>query len=581
MTTLTDPPALGTPEHAGTYPGATVTDDVVAGGGPDDAGAPRRRRVALRRPGRLRFRFRDLPTARKLLLGYLALVVMMVGVGAVGITRLAASQDHLESMYRDSLQATLWLSETGDHLSAMTRALDDFALNSTARSVSDVSAGVMREDQLMDQSWRLYTSADAPGREDGRAAFDAAIASYRDARDEKVLPLLASGEVAQGVAAMNTDLKRTQEASTQALEALKVVETKAAEQAIADARTSYQHARDVILALVAVAALLGIALALGIGRLVSRPLVRTVEVLEDVAGGRLDRRLEVSSADEVGRMGVALNAVLERLSSTMGQMDANAQSLASASEELSAVSGEMSGAASESSSQAGLVSAAADEVSRNVQTVATGTEEMSASIREIAANAANAASVAAQAVQVAESTHRTVAKLGDSSTEVGNVVKVITSIAQQTNLLALNATIEAARAGEAGKGFAVVANEVKDLAQETSTATEDISRRIQAIQEDTGAVVAAIAEIAEIIGQINDTQATIASAVEEQTATTNEMSRNVAQAATGSTEIAHNVVGVARSASDTQAAADSTSQAAEELARMAATMRSLVGQFSY
>ena len=558
MTTLTDPTALGALERA-------------------DA-----RRGPL---GRVRVRplprFRDLATARKLLLGYLALVAMMVGVGALGITRLAASQDHLEAMYRDSLQATLWLSETGDHLSTMTRALDDFALNSTARSVSDVSAGVMREDQLMDQSWRRYTATDMTGRETARDAFDAAVASYRDARDEKVLPLLASGDVAQGVAAMNTDLKRTQDASVQSLEDLKDIETRVAEQAITDARTSYQHARDLILALVAAAALLGIALALGIGRTVSRPLVRTVEVLEDVAAGRLDRRLDVDSADEVGRMGVALNAVLERLSSTMGQMDANARSLATASEELSAVSGQMSGSASESSSQAGLVSAAAEQVSRNVQTVATGTEEMSASIREIAANASNAASVAAQAVQVAEATHLTAAKLGDSSAEVGDVVKVITSIAQQTNLLALNATIEAARAGEAGKGFAVVANEVKELAQETGSATEDISRRIQAIQDDTGAVVAAIAEIAEIIGQINDTQATIASAVEEQTATTNEMSRNVSQAATGSTEIAQNVVGVARSASDTRAAADSTSHAADELAEMASTMRSLVGQFTY
>ena len=161
----------------------------------------------------------------------------------------------------------------------------------------------------------------------------------------------------------------------------------------------------------------------------------------------------------------------------------------SASEELSAVVEQMSGSAEETSAQAGLVSAAAEEVSRNVQTVATGTEEMSASIREIAQNATEAARVAAQAVGVAETTNATVAKLGESSAEIGNVVKVITSIAEQTNLLALNATIEAARAGEAGKGFAVVANEVKELAQETRKATEDIGQRIEAIQADTAAAV--------------------------------------------------------------------------------------------
>ena len=145
-------------------------------------------------------------------------------------------------------------------------------------------------------------------------------------------------------------------------------------------------------------------------------------------------------------------------------------------------------------------------------------------------------------------TNATVAKLGESSAEIGNVIKVITSIAQQTNLLALNATIEAARAGEAGKGFAVVANEVKELAKQTAKATEDISRKIEAIQNDTKGAVEAIAQIGKIINQINDIQNTIASAVEEQTATTGEISRNVAEAAKGSNEIAQNITGVAQAA---------------------------------
>ncbi len=158
---------------------------------------------------------------------------------------------------------------------------------------------------------------------------------------------------------------------------------------------------------------------------------------------------------------------------------------------------------------------------------------MSASIREIAQNANEAARVAAGAVTEAEATNQTIARLGESSKEIGDVVKVISAIAGQTNLLALNATIEAARAGEAGKGFAVVADEVKELARETARATEDIARRVEAIQADTGGAVAAIGRIGEVIGQINDYQLTIASAVEEQTATTNEMSRSVAEAAAG------------------------------------------------
>jgi methyl-accepting chemotaxis protein len=189
--------------------------------------------------------------------------------------------------------------------------------------------------------------------------------------------------------------------------------------------------------------------------------------------------------------------------------------------------------------------------------------------------------VAARAVTAAETTTATVAKLGESSAEIGNVVKVITSIAEQTNLLALNATIEAARAGEAGKGFAVVANEVKELAQETAKATEDIAKRVLAIQGDTKAAVAAIEEISSIVAQISDRQTTIASAVEEQTATTNEMSRSVQEAASGTTEIATNITGVSAAADSTTQSLGQTRAAVDELSRMAADLRTTVGRFSY
>ena len=172
-------------------------------------------------------------------------------------------------------------------------------------------------------------------------------------------------------------------------------------------------------------------------------------------------------------------------------------------------------------------------------------------------------------------------KLGDSSTEIGQVIKVITSIAQQTNLLALNATIEAARAGEAGKGFAVVANEVKELAKETAKATEDISRKIEAIQSDTKAAVGAIASISEVINQVNGISNTIATAVEEQNATTNEMARNVGEAARGSGEITSNIAGVTEAAASTSRGAVDTQKAAAELSKLATSLRELVERYKF
>ena len=254
----------------------------------------------------------------------------------------------------------------------------------------------------------------------------------------------------------------------------------------------------------------------------------------------------------------------------------SAASLTGAADNLSTLSQHMSSSAEETAAQANAVASASEEVSANVQTVAAGTEEMTASIREIARSAADAARVAREAVTLAGTTNATVTKLGESSTEIGNVIKVITSIAQQTKLLALNATIEAARAGEAGKGFAVVANEVKELAKETAKATEDISLRIEAIQADTRGAVTAIGQISNTINQINDIQNTIASAVEEQTATTNEMSRNVAEGAKGTNEISKNVAGVAQTAQGTQAGAVKSLEAARMLSEMALELERLV-----
>ena len=298
--------------------------------------------------------------------------------------------------------------------------------------------------------------------------------------------------------------------------------------------------------------------------------------------GKLGTRADVSRhRGDYRKIVEGINKTLETVVQPLKVTSESATALAAASEELAAVSQQMAGNAEETATQASLVSAASDQISGNMASVSSACNEMQASIREIAKSVNESARVAKDAVKAAHSTNQTVTKLGESSQEIGNVIKVITSIAQQTNLLALNATIEAARAGEAGKGFAVVANEVKELAKQTAKATEDIGQKIEAIQGDTKGAVKAIEEISTIINQINEISNSIATAVEEQTVTTNEIGRSVTEAAKGVDDISKNVGGVALAAKNTTQGANDTQKASQELSQMAARLQGLMSRFTF
>ncbi len=329
------------------------------------------------------------------------------------------------------------------------------------------------------------------------------------------------------------------------------------------------------------AVLLALGIALYLADRIVKPLKRTVRVLEDVAEGDLTQRLDLSSKDEIGDMATALNRTLDRTAGVIRSIDVDAEELATAAAGFTTRNEQVSATAEHVAKEAENATANVDKVGQSINTVATATEEMTAAIGEIATNASEAATVAASAVEVGRRTRQAVEKLGDSSSEIGSVVSLIDSIAEQTNLLALNATIEAARAGESGKGFAVVANEVKQLAQETGRATADITARITAIQGDTRNAVEAIEEITEVIDRINEIQATIAAAVEEQTATTSEIGRNAVGVAESSTETVSRIAAVAQAIDEVSRAIADNRQDALRLADMSEELKRVVSQFRH
>lgn len=254
--------------------------------------------------------------------------------------------------------------------------------------------------------------------------------------------------------------------------------------------------------------------------------------------------------------------------------------VASASSELGTVTRELGQAIRTTADQAEMVSRAAEEISSNTTTMAAAMEEFNANIREISANTHQASKVAAEATQAATTANEKVNKLGQSSAEIGQVIKLITSIAGQTNVLALNATIEAARAGEAGKGFAVVAKEVKELAKQTAEATQEIEDKIEAIKVDVKGTMEALGGINTVIGQIEQIQATVASAIEEQSATTSEISRKVTEMSGGSAEIARAIASVAQTAKNSSGHIDIALGATTELTNMGEELQNLAGRFT-
>src|SRR5271170_2330413 len=512
----------------------------------------------------------------KLGLGFGSLLLILVAMGFVAngsVSRLADISGRVDGMMTkkdtaSQIEAETEKQTTGIRGFLLTGREDLLKIDSQGRQEFNENMGRLQRTITTEEGKQLHAEI-RRSFDEFRAIADREIELRRGGKANEAVELAFSPPTSEA----RTHLRK-------ALADFNALEDKLKDELLAEQTAAESRARSVIWMLAVAGIGIGLAVAILVARSITGAISKMAAMIQVISGNNLSvNDLEITSQDEIGQAGMALNRMKNNLHGVIRSIAGSALHVASASEELSSTSQQITANSEETSAQAKVVSNVAVQVSQNLQTVATGAEEMGTSIKEIAKNASEAAKIATSAVRVAETTTATVSKLGDSSNEIGQVIKVITSIAQQTNLLALNATIEAARAGEAGKGFAVVANEVKELAKETAKATEDISRKIEAIQADTKAAVDAIASISGVINQINDISNTIATAVEEQNATTNEMSRNVTEAAQGSGEITSNIGGVAEAAQSTTRGATDTQKASQQLVETSAQLRRLVEQF--
>ncbi|TYP83772.1 methyl-accepting chemotaxis protein [Blastococcus xanthinilyticus] len=519
----------------------------------------------------------------RLLLAILLVAMTTVAVGIIGASRVTVLSDQADQIYHDGtvpldeirlLQAAWWEYQANSARTSIPGLRPEAVAQYQSRA-TEVQARVEELTALVDGE---------PLGAESRAAFDRfepAMNAYFTKLGE-IITVLQSGDPAQ-MAQLENAGDELDAAEIEAISAL--TEAADAQSAFADsiaedAAAAAEDARTLTFVVIAIGLVVSVGLAVLVARSIIRPVQRISEVLDQVADGDLSVRVGPTGGAELARVSASVDRTLDAIGNVLVLVNDSSTRLAAASQQLNSAAEGIATNARTAAGQADDVVASAGAVASSVDTVATGSSQMESAIREISQNASEASRVAGQAVSVAENTTKTVGKLGDSSQEIATVIKLINGIAEQTNLLALNATIEAARAGEAGKGFAVVASEVKELAQETARATEDISKRVEAIQADTAGAVDAISQISSVIGEINDFQATIAAAVEEQTATTNEMNRNVAEAASGTQGIAAAISGLAAGTQETNQRVADAQSAAGELARMSGELQQAVARFT-
>ncbi|MCI2236889.1 methyl-accepting chemotaxis protein, partial [Kineococcus sp. TRM81007] len=397
-------------------------------------------------------RLGDMKVASKLFAGFGVVCLLLAAIVGVGISKLGSSQRTLATMADDGLTSVKTIEQVHGAMMQLRLDLANLVMVTGQDQIAAVRAEIATHDEVFDEKWAAYQASGPAASAADREAYEALTAEYRQLREP--LFVLAEAGDRDGFRALRTEttaplFKEMDSVRNAIAEAEAQRAQEIAEQGAAD----YRAAVALFLVAGAAAVALAIAIAVAISRSVARPLARTLNVVQGLAAGRLDQRVDHTAKDEVGELAGAVDTTMDTLTTTMRRIAGASSTLAGSSEELSAVATQLSSGAVQSASQSQVVSAATEQISASISTVAAAGDEMSAAIREIASSTAEASQVASAAVANASEASAILERLSASSREIGDVVKLITSIAEQTNLLALNATIEAARAGEMGKGF--------------------------------------------------------------------------------------------------------------------------------
>ncbi|MGX7745182.1 methyl-accepting chemotaxis protein [Rhodopseudomonas parapalustris] len=533
--------------------------------------------------------------------------MIMTIIGAAGIYAVHGIDARLKTVFEDRAVSLQQLSEINNRMLDNGMALRGAVIRAKAgQPVGGVSERVSKNVETITKLFNEYMATYLTPEE--KQFADSFAGKRRAYVEEAIRPgvaLLEAGKIDELGGLVIGKARETFDAAKSDLDKLIALQMRVAKEEYDAGQSEYAIMLAVSLGLLALGLLLGILNGLFTTRAITVPLGRLNAVMDNIAQGKFDSRVEIDRDDEAGVALRNLQAMQNKLffnreeekdtakraahqrkldmqriasefESAVGEV---IQTVSSASTELEASATTLSSSAQRAQEVTTSVAAASEQATTNVQSVASASEEMTSSVNEISRQVQESARIAREAVVQAHTTNERVGDLSTAAARIGDVVELINTIAGQTNLLALNATIEAARAGDAGRGFAVVAAEVKALAEQTAKATGEISQQIGSIQTATGQSVTAIQEIGATISRMSEIAATIASAVEEQGAATQEISRNVQQAAQGTQEVSASIIDVQRGATETGAASNQVLSAAQSLARDSNRLKDEVGLF--